>query len=230
MRSRKSWPTKKTAHSLQARSAVVDARTNTIFVPGYADAPEEVRKLLRKIDVPVRQVMIRIAYRGSDRHVPAQPRRAAGYHDKTRPIPRNQGKLPRVPEQRHSHDRRRSLADTASTPVRTSSSRPSRATRWASTCRAGHRRITTGTFSFLLFQRQGDALPEFSSSRRCRRMARAKSSPVRASSRRPGEATIEQARKSPKPAGDLERRDFGIVQKSNALAQGQAADQRLMIM
>jgi type IV pilus assembly protein PilQ len=39
-------------------SAVVDARTNTVFVQDTPTRLEEVRKLLRKIDVPVRQVMI----------------------------------------------------------------------------------------------------------------------------------------------------------------------------
>jgi len=39
-------------------SAVVDARTNTLFVQDTPSRLEEVRKLLAKIDVPVRQVMI----------------------------------------------------------------------------------------------------------------------------------------------------------------------------
>ena len=39
-------------------SAVVDARTNTIFVQDTPARLEEVRKLLRRIDIPVRQVMI----------------------------------------------------------------------------------------------------------------------------------------------------------------------------
>jgi type IV pilus assembly protein PilQ len=39
-------------------SAVVDVRTNTLFVQDTAARLEEVRKLLAKIDVPVRQVMI----------------------------------------------------------------------------------------------------------------------------------------------------------------------------
>ncbi|HSN38686.1 MAG TPA: type IV pilus secretin PilQ [Burkholderiales bacterium] len=39
-------------------SAVVDVRTNTIFVQDTPTRLEEVRKLIRKIDVPVRQVMI----------------------------------------------------------------------------------------------------------------------------------------------------------------------------
>ncbi|MFN7086596.1 MAG: type IV pilus secretin PilQ [Burkholderiales bacterium] len=39
-------------------SAVIDARTNTIFVQDTPARLEEVRKLIRKIDVPVRQVMI----------------------------------------------------------------------------------------------------------------------------------------------------------------------------
>ena len=39
-------------------SAVIDARTNTLFVQDTASRLEEVRKLLAKIDVPVRQVMI----------------------------------------------------------------------------------------------------------------------------------------------------------------------------
>jgi type IV pilus assembly protein PilQ len=39
-------------------SAVLDARTNTIFVQDVPSRLEEVRKLIAKIDVPVRQVMI----------------------------------------------------------------------------------------------------------------------------------------------------------------------------
>src|SRR5207302_748639 len=39
-------------------SAVVDARTNTLFVQDTPSRLEEVRKLLAKIDVAVRQVMI----------------------------------------------------------------------------------------------------------------------------------------------------------------------------
>jgi type IV pilus assembly protein PilQ len=39
-------------------SAVVDARTNTVFVQDTPARLEEVRRLLRKVDVPVRQVMI----------------------------------------------------------------------------------------------------------------------------------------------------------------------------
>jgi type IV pilus assembly protein PilQ len=39
-------------------SAVVDARTNTVFVQDTPTRLEEVRKLIRKVDVPVRQVMI----------------------------------------------------------------------------------------------------------------------------------------------------------------------------
>jgi type IV pilus assembly protein PilQ len=39
-------------------SAVVDARTNTVFVQDTPTKLEEVRRLLRQIDVPVRQVMI----------------------------------------------------------------------------------------------------------------------------------------------------------------------------
>ncbi len=39
-------------------SAVVDARTNTLFVQDVPGRLEEVRKLIAKIDVPVRQVMI----------------------------------------------------------------------------------------------------------------------------------------------------------------------------
>lgn len=39
-------------------SVVVDARTNTLFVKDTPTQLEEIRKLLKKIDVPVRQVMI----------------------------------------------------------------------------------------------------------------------------------------------------------------------------
>src|SRR2546423_560755 len=40
------------------RSAVIDARTNTLFVQDVPSRLEEVRRLLAKIDIPVRQVMI----------------------------------------------------------------------------------------------------------------------------------------------------------------------------
>jgi type IV pilus assembly protein PilQ len=39
-------------------SAVIDARTNTVFVQDTPSRLEEVRRLIRQIDVPVRQVMI----------------------------------------------------------------------------------------------------------------------------------------------------------------------------
>jgi len=39
-------------------SAVIDARTNTVFVRDTPSSLEEVRNLIRKVDVPVRQVMI----------------------------------------------------------------------------------------------------------------------------------------------------------------------------
>ena len=39
-------------------SAVIDARTNTVFVQDTTARLEEVRKLIRKVDIPVRQVMI----------------------------------------------------------------------------------------------------------------------------------------------------------------------------
>jgi type IV pilus assembly protein PilQ len=39
-------------------SAVVDARTNTLFVQDTPDRLEEARKLIKQVDVPVRQVMI----------------------------------------------------------------------------------------------------------------------------------------------------------------------------
>lgn len=39
-------------------SAVVDARTNTLFVQDTPDRLEEARKLIKQVDVPIRQVMI----------------------------------------------------------------------------------------------------------------------------------------------------------------------------
>ncbi|HEY5291807.1 MAG TPA: type IV pilus secretin PilQ [Burkholderiales bacterium] len=52
-------PTQPNARVLSKRgSAVVDARTNTIFVQDVPTRLEEVRKLIAQIDVPVRQVMI----------------------------------------------------------------------------------------------------------------------------------------------------------------------------
>jgi type IV pilus assembly protein PilQ len=39
-------------------SAVIDARTNTVFVQDTSARLEEVRRLIRQIDIPVRQVMI----------------------------------------------------------------------------------------------------------------------------------------------------------------------------
>ena len=64
-------------------SAVIDPRTNTLFVQDTPRRLEEIRKLIRKIDVPVRQVMIesRIV-EASDtfsRNIGAR----LGYHDTT---------------------------------------------------------------------------------------------------------------------------------------------------
>jgi type IV pilus assembly protein PilQ len=46
------------AHPLQRGSAVVDARTNTLFVQDVPSRLDEVRRLIAQIDVAVRQVMI----------------------------------------------------------------------------------------------------------------------------------------------------------------------------
>ncbi len=52
-------PTQPSARVLSKRgSAVVDGRTNTVFVQDVPTRLEEVRKLVAQIDVPVRQVMI----------------------------------------------------------------------------------------------------------------------------------------------------------------------------
>ena len=46
------------ARSSRARTAIVDPRTNILFVTDTAARLEEVRRMIRQIDVPVRQVLI----------------------------------------------------------------------------------------------------------------------------------------------------------------------------
>ncbi|HKB60211.1 MAG TPA: type IV pilus secretin PilQ [Gallionellaceae bacterium] len=46
-------------------SAVVDTRTNTVFVHDTASSLDDVRKLIKQIDVPVRQVMIEARFVGA---------------------------------------------------------------------------------------------------------------------------------------------------------------------
>ncbi len=64
-------------------SAVIDARTNTIFVQDTPTRLEEVRKLLRKIDVPVRQVMIESRIVEASDTFSRNLGARLGYHDQT---------------------------------------------------------------------------------------------------------------------------------------------------
>ena len=75
-------------------SAVVDTRTNTLFVQDVPSRLDEVRKLITKIDIPVRQVHDRGADRRGERHIQQEPRRATG-------LPRQSGeRRAQVPGQR----------------------------------------------------------------------------------------------------------------------------------
>ena len=69
-------------------SAVVDARTNTLFVQDTPSRLEEVRKLLAKIDVPVRQVMIEARIVEADESFSRNLGARFGYAERggTRPI------------------------------------------------------------------------------------------------------------------------------------------------
>jgi type IV pilus assembly protein PilQ len=71
-------------------SAVIDARTNTIFVQDTPTRLEEVRKLIRKIDVPVRQVMIESRIVEATDTFSRNLGVRLGYHDNTA-NPQNQG-------------------------------------------------------------------------------------------------------------------------------------------
>ncbi|HEX7053949.1 MAG TPA: type IV pilus secretin PilQ [Burkholderiales bacterium] len=62
-------------------SAVVDARTNTLFVQDTPSRLEEVRRLLAKIDVPVRQVMIEARIVEADETFSKNLGSRLGYHD-----------------------------------------------------------------------------------------------------------------------------------------------------
>ena len=64
-------------------SAVVDPRTNTIFVQDTPTRLEEVRKLIRKIDVPVRQVMIESRIVEASDNFGRNLGVRLGYHDMT---------------------------------------------------------------------------------------------------------------------------------------------------
>ncbi len=61
-------------------SAVVDARTNTLFVQDTPTKLEEIRALIKQIDVAGAPGADRIAHRRSHRHVQQEPRCAAGLH------------------------------------------------------------------------------------------------------------------------------------------------------
>lgn len=67
-------------------SAVVDARTNTLFVQDTPSRLEEVRKLLAKIDVPVRQVMIEARIVEANDTFSKNLGARLGYHDQ-QPVP-----------------------------------------------------------------------------------------------------------------------------------------------
>jgi type IV pilus assembly protein PilQ len=64
-------------------SAVVDPRTNTIFVQDTPTRLEEVRKLIRKVDVPVRQVMIESRIVEASDNFGRNLGVRLGYHDMT---------------------------------------------------------------------------------------------------------------------------------------------------
>jgi len=68
---------------------VIDARTNTIFVQDTPTRLEEVRKLIRKIDVPVRQVMIESRIVEATDSFSRNLGVRLGYHDMS--APGNQG-------------------------------------------------------------------------------------------------------------------------------------------
>ena len=62
-------------------SAVVDARTNTLFVQDTPSRLEDVRKLIAKIDVPVRQVMIEARIVEANDSFSKSLGARIGYHD-----------------------------------------------------------------------------------------------------------------------------------------------------
>lgn len=64
-------------------SVVVDARTNTLFVQDNTTRLEEIRKLIRKIDVPVRQVMIEARIVEASDNFSKSIGTRLGYHDTT---------------------------------------------------------------------------------------------------------------------------------------------------
>jgi type IV pilus assembly protein PilQ len=66
-------------------SAVVDARTNTIFVQDTPTRLEEVRKLIRKVDVAVRQVMIESRIVEASDTFSRNLGARLGYHDTSSP-------------------------------------------------------------------------------------------------------------------------------------------------
>ncbi len=70
-------------------SAVVDARTNTIFIQDTPTRLEEVRKLIRKVDVAVRQVMIESRIVEASDTFSRNIGVRLGYHDNS--SPQNQG-------------------------------------------------------------------------------------------------------------------------------------------
>lgn len=64
-------------------SVVVDARTNTLFIQDNSTRLEEIRKLIKKIDVPVRQVMIEARIVEANDNFSKNIGVRLGYHDTT---------------------------------------------------------------------------------------------------------------------------------------------------
>ena len=128
-------------------SAVVDARTNTLFVQDTPSRLEEVRRLIAKIDIAVRQVMIEARIVEANDTFSQQHRRAPGPpRQPGRRATASSGRTARASSPAASWPTPASIP-ARSRPRRTSSATPTSVNLPA----AGLNAFTAGQFSFILF-------------------------------------------------------------------------------
>ena len=206
-------------------SAVVDARTNTLFVQDTPTRLEEVRKLIAKIDVAVRQVMIEARIVEASDNFFNEPGRAARLHTTRRPR-RGFPAAAAGSTTRFELGRQPGNVDAGSRGRRAGHARPSSTSGLQRQPAGGgpERRSTPGAFSLRPVQPGPDAVPQPGDlGAGSRRQGQDHLQPARAD-RRPGRGADRAGHGDPLPAGDLLGRHLGVVQQGEPVAQGEAAD------
>ena len=200
-------------------SAVVDARTNTLFVQDTPSRLEEVRRLIAKIDIAVRQVMIEAriveANDAFSRNIGAR----LGLHDTQAGGHRVLGQnSPRFLAGGNLNDTGFHTGQSATTPIFPNESNS------VNLPAAGLNAFAAGQVSLHPVQQRRDALPQPGADRaRGRRQGQDHRQPARTDCG-PGRGADRAGHGDSLPAGDVFRRDRGVVPQGQPGAQGQAAD------